>query len=456
MVRRSALCIMFGVLFAGPLRGDNSEREQMENWHQWRGPKANGTGPLANPPVHWDAKTNIKWKTLIPGRGSSTPIVWKDQVFILTAVQTDRIAEPGALPKQDPRFQKMTVAPTHYYQFVVMSFDRRTGKLRWRHTATEQVPHEGHHPTHSYAAGSPTTDGKILCVSFGSRGIYGYCLNGELLWQRDLGQLNTRLGWGEAVTPVLHGNALLLNWDQEDASALICLDAHTGQTNWKASRDEKTSWNSPLVITRQGRAQVVVNGTKRIRSYDLTSGELLWTCGGMTVNPIPSAVADAARVYCVSGYRGSAAAAISLDAHGDLTEANQVAWRYTRGTPYVPSPLLVENRLYFTQGNDALLTVLDAERGTPILDRVRLPGQKSFYASPVAAAGRIYLVDREGVTLVLKQSDKLEILATNRLDDGVDASPAIAGKQLFFRGEKYLYCIEESAETSAGSSASGN
>jgi outer membrane protein assembly factor BamB len=447
---------MFGVLCASPLRGDNSEREQAENWHQWRGPMANGTGPLANPPVHWDAKANIKWKTAIPGRGSSTPIVWKDQVFILTAVPTDRIAEPGDLAKQDPRFPKKTVAPKYYYQYIVLSFDRETGKLRWRHTAAEQVPHEGHHPTHSYAAGSPTTDGRILCVSFGSRGVYGYRLNGELLWKRDFGRLNTRLGWGEAVTPVLHENALLLNWDQEDESALICLDARTGQTKWKASRDEKTSWNTPLVINRQGRAQIVVNGTKRIRSYDLISGEMLWTCGGMTVNPIPSAVADAARVYCMSGYTGSAACAIPSDAHGELTGANQVAWRYTRGTPYVPSPLLVANRLYFTQGNDALLTVLDAERGTSILDRVRLPGQRSFYASPVAAAGRVYLVDREGVTLVLRQSDKFEILATNRLDDGFDASPAVAGKQLFLRGGKYLYCIEEGAETTAGSSVSGN
>jgi outer membrane protein assembly factor BamB len=456
MLRKTAFSVLFGVLFAVPLRGDDSDRRQLENWHQWRGPKANGTGPLAIPPVHWDAKTNIKWKTPIPGRGSSTPIVWNDQVFILTAVQTDRIAEPGALPKHDPRFPKKTVPPNHYYQFIVLSFDRDTGKLRWRHTATEQIPHEGHHQTHSYAAGSPTTDGNILCASFGSRGIYGYRLNGELVWQRDLGKLNTRLGWGEAATPVLHGNALVLNWDQEDASALICLDARTGKTNWTTPRDEKTSWNTPLVVTRQEQTQVVVNGTKRIRSYDFTSGELLWAYGGMTVNPIPSAVADGARVYCMSGYLGSAACAIPLAAHGDITDTDQLAWRYTRGTPYVPSPLLVGSRLYFTQANNAQLTVLDAERGTPILDRVRLPGQNSFYASPVAAAGRIYLVDREGVTLVLKQSDKLEILATNRLEDGVDASPALAGKQLFLRGKKYLYCIEENTATNAGASASGN
>jgi outer membrane protein assembly factor BamB len=443
MARIGALCVLLVSFLAVPVRGEDIDRECRENWHQWRGPEANGTAPTGNPPVHWDMHTNLKWKAALAGRGSATPIVWKDQVFILTAIPTERTAEPGALPQPDSRFPKKTVAPNNYYQFVVLSFDRATGKLRWRHIATEQIPHEGHHPTHSYAAGSPTCDGEFLYASFGSRGLYCYRLDGTLVWQRDLGRLNTRLGWGEAVTPVVHGNALLLNWDQEDASALLCLDARTGQTKWKVDRDEKTSWNTPLVVTGGERTQVVVNGTNRIRSYDLATGKLLWTCGGMTVNPIPSAVADQMRVYCMSGYNGSAACAIPLDAHGDLTRDDQFAWRYNRGTPYVPSPLLVNGRLYFTQANNALLTVLDAKDGKPLLDRVRLPGQKSLYASPVAAAGRVYLVDRDGTTLVLKQSDKLEVLATNRLEDEIDASPAIAGKQLFLRGEKYLYCLEE-------------
>jgi outer membrane protein assembly factor BamB len=456
MARRSALCILLIGFLAVPLRADDFEHELRLNWHQWRGPEANGTAPTGTPPVHWDAQTNLKWKAPLPGRGSATPIVWKDQVFVLTAIKTDRTAEPGSVPKVDPRFEKKTIAPTTYYQFVVLSFDRETGNLRWRHLATEQIPHEGHHPTHSYAAGSPTTDGRFLYVSFGSRGIYCYRLDGKLVWKRDLGRLNTRLGWGEAVTPVVHDNALLLNWDQEEASALICLDAQTGQTKWKMERDEKSSWNTPLVITQHGRNQVVVNGTNRIRSYDLASGKLLWMCGGMTVNPIPSVVADTARVYCMSGYKGSAVCAVPLDAQGDLTRDEQVAWRYPRGTPYVPSPLLLGDRLYFTQANNALLTVLDTREGKPILDRVRLPGQTSFYASPVAAAGRIYLVDREGTTLVLRQSDRLEILASNHLDDEIDASPAIVGKQLFLRGEKYLYCLEDKAGTGISGAASGN
>ena len=258
----------------------------------------------------------------------------------------------------------------------------------------------------------------------------------------DLGRLITRYGWGEAVTPVVHGDSLLVNWDQEQEAALICLDTNTGKTKWKVERDEKSTWTTPLVVEHKGTTQVIVNGTKRIRSYDLATGKLLWDCGGMTLNAIPSVVAADGVAYCMSGYDGAAALAISLDARGDAEATGKVLWRYGKGTPYCPSPLLLGNRLYFTQGNSAA-----ADNSRP-QDRHAdpgegcLPGQESFYASPVAAAGRIYLVDRDGTTLVLKAGDKLEVLATNALGDRVDASPALVGRQLFLRGENYLWCIE--------------
>jgi len=441
---KTMLAVTFTTLLVVPPgRAGEFDEQKLNNWHHWRGPLAIGTAPKADPPLQWDEKTNIKWKAELPGRGSATPIVWGDQVLVVTAVRTDRVAGADKLPKSDPRLQKRTQAPTNYHQFIVLSFDRRTGKERWRRTAAEAVPHEGHHVTHSYAAGSPTTDGQRLYVSFGSFGIYCYDMEGKLLWQRDLGRMQTRLGWGEAVTPVINGDSLLLNWDQETDSALICLDAKTGKTIWKAPRDEKTSWNTPLVVVHKGRTQVIVNAANRIRGYDLETGKELWQCGGMTVNAIPSPVAEDGVVYCMSGYRGTpTAVAVSLDARGDVTNSDKVLWRYNRGTPYVPSPLLVDHRLYFTQSNGAFLTILDARTGKPLLTPQRLPGQKSFYSSPVAAAGRLYLADQAGTTLVLKQGDKLEELATNRLDDTFDASPAAVAKQLFLRGEKFLYCIE--------------
>lgn len=412
----------------------------LDNWHHWRGPNANGTAPKADPPTTWDETTNIKWKAPLPGKGSATPIIWGDRVFVLTAVQTDKVAAPEDLPKPDPRFDRKTTAPNRYYRFLVLCFDRATGKPLWERLAAERVPHEGHHKSHSYAAGSPTTNGRYLYVSFGSAGNYCYTFDGELQWTRDLGRINSRLGWGESVTPVIHGDALLLNWDQEADAALVCLDAASGKVRWKTPRDEKTSWNTPLVVEHKGTTQVILNGTNRVRSYDLKTGKELWRIGGMTINAIPSPVAKDGVAYVMSGYGPGPSLAVPLDSRGEISE-DQLLWKYEKGTPYVPSPLLLDNRLYFTQGNNPLLTILDTQSGKPLLDRERLP-LTSFYGSPMAASGRIYLTDRDGTTMVIKQSDKLEVLATNSLPDKIDASPAAVGRQLFLRGEQFLWCIE--------------
>lgn len=419
------------------------EMEKYQNWHHWRGPDANGFAANADPPTKWDAATNIRWRAELPGKGSSTPIVWGDRVFVLSAVKTDRVAKPVELPKPDPRFQTKTEPPKHFYKFLVLCFDRNTGKKLWENLAAEQVPHEGHHMSHSYCAGSPTTDGKLLYASFGSFGTFCYDFDGKLIWSRDLGRMNTRLGWGEAVTPVIHGSSLLLNFDQEADSVLYCLDAATGKTKWAAKRDEKTSWNTPLVVERNGTTQVIVNGTSRIRSHDLATGEVLWSCGGMTTNAIPSPIRFGDAVLCMSGYGVGQALSIPLDSRGDLGLDGKANWRHKGGTPYVPSPLLVNDQLYFTQMNDNLLTVLDARTGKVAIDKERLPQARNFYASPIAAAGRVYFVDRNGITLVLKAGSEVDVLAVNKLDDAIDASPVAVGKQLFLRGEKYLYCIEE-------------
>jgi outer membrane protein assembly factor BamB len=434
------LCFMFAVV---PARADEFARDKLDNWHQWRGPLANGTAPHGQPPLKWDDKTNIKWKTDLPGLGSSTPIVWGDLVFVLTAIDTGRQAAPADLPKPDTRFDKKTKPPTTYHQFVVLAIDRASGKVRWKQVAAEEVPHEGHHPSHSYAAYSPTTDGKFLYVFFGSHGVYCYDFAGKLQWKRtDLGRLETRLGWGEGASPTIHGDALIVPWDHEGASYLYVLDARNGRTRWKVERDEVTSWNTPLVVDYKGRTQIIVNATKRIRSYDLADGRVLWQCGGLTVNCIPSSVRYGDTVICMSGYRGAAAFCIPLDSTGDITGSDKIVWSYKRGTPYVPSPLLTGDRLYFTQTNDVLLTCLNAKTGEVIFDRQRLPRLSSLYASPVEAAGRIYITDRDGATAVLERGDKLKVLSTNRLDEPIDASPAVVGRQLFLRGAKHLYCIE--------------
>lgn len=414
-----------------------------DNWHHWRGPLANGSAPKADPPTKWDEKTNIKWKAELPGKGSATPIVWGDRVFVLTAVKTDRVAKPDELPRPDPRFKVSTTPPKNFYKFVVLCFDRRNGEKKWEKVAAEMVPHEGTHESHSYAAGSPTTDGKFLYVSFGSFGTYCYDFDGNLKWSRtDLGRLNTRYGWGEALTPVVYGEYLLLNYDQEADSHLLCLNAADGKTKWDTKHDEKSTWSTPLVVEHAGKMQVVTTGATRIRSHDLATGEIVWQCAGMTVNPIPSPVKYGDSVICLSGYKGAAAVSVPLSSKGDLGDRGQVNWRYAAGTPYVPSPVLVGDHLYFTQTNDAVLTVLEAKTGKPVIEKERLPQVKAFYASPTAAAGRVYFTDRNGTTIVIKSGETLDVLSVNKLDDRTDASPVAVGKQLFLRGEKYLYCIE--------------
>lgn len=438
---RILLCTCICLLLPTVVRAGDFQQERLDNWHQWRGPEATGVAVRGNPPVRWDSKTNVQWKVSIPGRGSSTPIVWGDRVFVLTAIDTGRVADPKDIPQPDPKFSddKKTRAPSTYHQFVVLCLDRQTGKLRWQQTAAERVPHEGHHETHSYAAFSPITDGKFLYVSFGSQGVYCYDFDGRLQWQRQLGRMETRYGWGEGSSPALHNDTLVVNFDHEGDSFIVALDTRTGATKWRAERQEPTSWSTPLIVERQDRTQVIVSATNRIRSYDLATGKVLWECGGQTINVIPSPVLADDLVICLSGYRGSVGLAIPLSAQGDIT--GKAAWQHMRGTPYVPSPLVVNGRVYFTQVNNALLSCLEARTGRVIFERERLPGLTSLYSSPVAARDRIYLVDREGTTLVLKQGDKVEVLATNVLGEGVDASPVVVGKQLLLRGEKHLYCF---------------
>jgi outer membrane protein assembly factor BamB len=440
-MNRLSLAILSACLVPA-LAGGAEKFDPLDNWPHWRGPLANGTAPRGKPPIRWDATTNIAWKTPIPGRGSSTPIVWGDLVFVTTAVDTKKVAEAKDLPKPDPRFaDKKTEAPNTYHRFLVLAIDRKSGKVRWQRTCTERVPHEGHHFTHSYAAGSPVTDGKRLYVSFGSFGVYCYDLAGNLVWKRDLGRMETRLGWGEASTPALHGNRLFLTWDHEGDSAMIALEADTGKTAWKVDRDEVTTWATPLVVVHRGKTQVIVPATKKVRSYDAADGKVLWETKGLTVNCIPSPVMRDGVVYCISGYKGSAGVAVPLDARGEADA--KVLWRLDRNTPYVPSPLLVGERMYFTLYNEPILSCVDVKNGEFVFEKYRLTRLRALYASPVAADGRIYIVDRDGTTMVLAHGDKLSVLAVNRLGEEIDASPVVVGKQLFLRSNKTLFCIEE-------------
>jgi outer membrane protein assembly factor BamB len=439
----------------------NALAAQHQYWPQWRGPQATGVAPNANPPVEWSETKNVKWKVPIPGFGTSTPVVWGDQVFILTAIPVEQERQPVGAAAATPAPPAAGAAPgrrgggaggggggapapRETYQFVVMSLDRATGAERWRHTAREEVPHERHHRDHGYASFSPVTDGEHLYVYWGSRGLHAYDLDGNRKWDRDLGQMRTRNEFGEGGSLALHGNILVVNWDHEsDDDFIAAFDKRTGRELWRTERDEPSTWATPLVVTHEGRPQVVVNGTGRIRSYDLNTGKQIWECGGMTVNVIPTPVAGHGMVYVTSGFRGNALLAIQLGRTGDLTNSDAVAWRFDQNTPYVPSPLLYGDRLYLFRANSGMLSSFDALTGAVKIDAERIPDLPNVYASPVGAADRLYLVGREGQTVVIRHADTVEVLASNRLDDRFDASAAIIGNELFLRGHRSLYCLAE-------------
>ncbi len=446
--------------------------EYERNWPQWRGPLANGVAPQANPPVEWSEQSNVRWKVKVPGDSTATPIIWGDQVFLVSAIKTDREGqpEPAPAPATDPKPDAAADSgkkkpglmlrgfnvekPKHFYQFAVICVDRRTGKTLWQQVAKEAVPHEGHHPDGSFAPASPTTDGRNLYVSFGSRGVYCYDLNGRQKWSRDLGRMVIMNTFGEGCSPVVWGDSVVINWDHQGGSFIVCLDAETGQTRWKVDREEMSTWATPLILDYDGRTQVVVHGSRRVRSYDLKTGELIWACGGQGPSAIPCPVSDGKRVYLMTGFIINTLAAIPLDSQGDITETKEkLAWKRNTGTPYVPSPLLYGDLLYFTAGNKGILSCLNATTGEPLIDKQRLQGIENVYASPVGAANRVYITSREGTTVVIERGgfDKSEsaepgkakavILSTNKLDDRFDASPALIGDAIYLRGREHLYCI---------------
>jgi len=431
----------------------------LQNWPQWRGPLATGVAPEADPPLEWSETKNVKWKVKIPGEGSSTPAIWGDRVFVLTAVGPEKKTEvkPAAPPvgsetnspaggrrgRGGPgggfgRGEK----PTEKYQFTVMCLDRQTGKTLWQKVAREEVPHAGHQQNNTFASGSPITDGKVVLAYFGSQGLHCYDRDGNLKWEKDFGQMQTKMGFGEGASPTLHGDTVIVNWDDEtDNDFIAAFDKNTGKQLWKTSRNESTGWSTPLVVEHEKKLQVVVNATGKVRSYDFATGQELWSCGGQTANAIPSPVADADTVYCTSGFRGAALFAIRLGRTGDLAGTDAIRWSYDKDMPYVPSPLLVGDLLYVVKVNTGMLSCFDTQSGKPHFAAERLEGVNEIYASPVAAKGRVYVLSRDGKCLVLKTGAKLEILATNKLDDRTDASIALAGKELFIRGQQSLYCI---------------
>ena len=428
----------------------SSPEEAQKYWPAWRGPDATGVAPLGNPPIEWSENQNVRWKIEIPGKGHASPVVWGNTIFVTTAIPTEVRVEPQMTEDVQPQERRGGrrgggrggEQPTQIHKFDLLAIDRRDGRILWQRTAHEELPHEGTRPEGSWASNSPVTDGEHVYAYFGSHGLYCFDMQGNLQWEKDLGNMAIKMGFGEGSSPALYGEVVIVNWDHEGGSFITALDKKTGEERWRVERDEGTSWSTPIVVEHNGGQQVITSATRRTRSYDLATGKLLWECSGMTDNTIPSPVSADGMVYVMSGFRGNALQAIRLaSASGDITGAQAITWEYNRDTPYVPSPLLYGDVLYFLKSNNGLLSCFNAKTGEAYYGPQRLEGISSVYASPVGASNRVYIADRDGVTLVIQHGPEFKVLAQNVLDDGFDASPAIVGNEIYLRGRKYLYCI---------------
>jgi outer membrane protein assembly factor BamB len=444
LVMVCGLCLTFSLATLASQTETNRSRENLptNSWPQWRGPLATGVSPQANPPVRWSETNHVRWKTPLPGKGHSTPIVAGDFLYLTAAIP---IGDAQA-PVYDNAPGTHDNAPvTHHHQFVVIAVHRRDGRIAWQKTLREEFPHEGGHVTGSLASNSPVTDGERIHVFFGSRGLYTLDREGTVLWKKDLGRMETLHAHGEGSSPVLYHDSLIVCWDHEGQSALYRYDKKTGRQIWKVDRDEKTSWSTPLVVEHDGRPQIIISATKRVRAYDFADGRLLWECAGLSRNVVSSPVAGFDMVFAGNSYDWQAMLAIRLrNAKGDVTETDRVAWKLNRLTPYVSSPLLYGDTLYFLRHNQNILSRLDPLTGEFRGEPIRLAGIRDFiFASPVGAANRIYVASRDGATVVLEHSRENAVLAVNQLDDSFSASPALAGRDLYLRGEKHLYCLSE-------------
>lgn len=416
-----------------------------DNWPTWRGPLGTGVAPNADPPTEWDREKNVRWIWEDPGLAFSSPIVWNDRVFITTVVVNHAAAE---VPEPEYRGMLGAKSLTAPRQFFVIALDRETRREVWRRLSTEAIPHEGHHGNlSSFANMSPVTDGESVFVSFGSQGVYAYDLEGELQWSRDFGvKLKMFNRFGEASSPAVYGDVVVLSFDHEGDSFIEAVDKHSGKTLWRRDREESSNWTSPFIFEHDGTPQVVLSGGVFVNSYDLATGEILWKISGMTRGPIPTPVHGHGMVYLASGTNGQVFKAVKLGGTGDLTGTEAEIWTLAKGVPYNSTPLLWGDEIYLLKEGmrgPTFISGLDARTGQQHYLNARLPETWVIRASPVGAGDKIYLSSEEGDVIVLKRGKKLEVLAVNSMDEQMLATPAIAGGDLFVRTRERLYRISQ-------------
>lgn len=421
------------------------------NWPQWRGPESQGISHDKGIPTEWSSTQNVQWKTAIPGRGHSSPIVWRNRIFLTTSIEGPVV--PGKKAPKHMMGKEEFVHPDwagsdRSYTFKVICVDGN-GKILWDSTAYDGSVFDHRHRKNTYASPTPSTDGKYLYAFFGSEGLYCYDFNGKLVWKVSLGGI-PQLGMGPGTSPVLHEDLVIVVCDHDlgEGSFIAALNRKTGKEVWRVPRKTRSSWATPVLVRRGGRTELIVSGAETVFSYDPTTGKEIWQCKGVESHAIPSPVVGHDMVFLSAGSQAKRAMAVRLGGTGDLTNTPSVVWKYDKGTAYVPSPILYGDYLYLMTDR-GLLTCLDAKTGEIKYEGGRPPVPATFTASPVAFDGKILLTSEDGDTFVVKAGPAHEVLRTNSIGEPVYASPAISGSKIYIRGANHLYCI---AKTSANRS----
>jgi outer membrane protein assembly factor BamB len=424
-------------------------------WPSFRGPSASGVADGEKIPESWDVASgkNIRWKTAIPGLSHSSPVVAGDRLFVATAISSQGSAtfKPGLYGEGTASEDRSP------HQWKVIALDRKTGKVLWDRVAFEGEPREKRHIKATYANQTPATDGRIIVAFFGSQGLYAFDVNGKPLWQRDLGRLNAgaydlpSYEWGNASSPIIYKDRVIVQCDTHETSFLMALDLNTGKTLWKTERKELPSWGTPTVFTAGARPELITNASNYIRANDPETGRELWWLGGSSKITAPTPIFTKDLVIVASGRAPERPIfAIRPGGDGDLTlpkgetSSKAIAWSKRGRGSYMPTPIVYQGYLYVL-GNQGLFDAYELATGREVY-RERIPHHGSgFSASPVASDGRLFLPSEDGAIFVVRAGPEFAVIATNAMGELVMATPAIAHRTLFVRTEKHIVAIAGSS-----------
>ena len=440
------------VLTAAPARTVHAQ-----HWQQFRGPQAGVAPDDPRLPDTWTTTENVAWRIDIPGHSWSSPIVWADHVFVVTAVNTKTPNQPlnpvvtylarslgGTMSGAD------ITRPTDEHRWTLYDIDVRTGRIRWERQIQAALPQQPVHQKNSYASETPVTDGERVYVYLGYAGLFAFDMNGAPVWSKPIDAPRMRTGWGTAASPVLHNGRVYIVNDNEDRSFIAAFDARTGAPLWRTAReDERSNWATPFVWQNEQRTEIVATGTRKVRSYD-TNGNLLWELAGMTSIHAVTPVAGHGLLFVSSGYfpdNPRPTYAIRPGARGDIslkaTETSNefIAWSNPTLAPAYPSPLVLGDQ-YYTLMDRGFLTSNDPRTGKEIYGRQRIAADSgTFTASPWAYNGKIFAISEDGDTFVMQAGPSFKLLGRNALDEMTLASPAVANGSLFIRTATKLYRI---------------